>query len=109
MSIGLTITFLKEFGAGLELASPLLLFLAMTIAVLGQLAGRREGWSRFDRLYWSFVTATTLGYGDLKPTTRLSKAIAVIIAVLGLLLSGIFIAIAVRAATVALQTLATGM
>jgi len=24
----------------------------------------RESWIRFDSLYWSFITATTIGYGD---------------------------------------------
>lgn len=102
MFTGLTITFLKEFGAGLWLTFPLLFSLAAVIIVLGQLIGKQEGWSHIDSFYWSFITATTVGYGDLRPTKNPSRIIAILIAFLGLLLSGIIIAIAVRAGTVAL-------
>lgn len=108
MFTGMTITFFREFGAGLWIALPLLLSLAAVITLLGQFVGRKEGWSRFDSFYWSFVTATTVGYGDLRPTGRSSRIVAILIATLGLVLSGILIAIAVRAATIAMQTHANG-
>ncbi|MDR3412083.1 MAG: potassium channel family protein [Formivibrio sp.] len=99
---GLTITFLKEFGVGLWLSLPLLLSLGAAIALLGQVAGKKEGWSRFDSFYWSFVTATTVGYGDIRPVNRASKVIALAIALIGLTMTGILIAVAVHAATFAL-------
>lgn len=99
---GLTITFLKEFGLGLWLCSPLLLSLAVAITLLGRVAGRTEGWSRFDSFYWSFVTATTVGYGDVRPVNRASKVIAIVIALMGLTMTGILVAAAVHAATFAL-------
>jgi len=100
---GLTITFLKEFGAGLWVTAPLLLSLAAVITLIGQFVGRREGWSRFDSFYWSFVTATTVGYGDIRPTRRASRVLAILIAILGLLFTGILIAVAVAAGTEALK------
>lgn len=101
---GLTVTFLKEFGRGLWLTFPLILTLAAAITLLGQAVGTKEGWSRFDSFYWSFITATTVGYGDIRPVKRRSRISAILIAFLGLTLTGIVIAVAVQAATLALKT-----
>ena len=100
---GLTVTFLKEFCRGLWLTLPLLASLALGITLLGQVVGKDEGWSWFDSFYWSFITATTVGYGDMRPLKRKSKVVAIIVAFLGLTLSGIVIAVAVQAATLALH------
>jgi voltage-gated potassium channel len=100
---GLTITFLREFWIGLQLALPLLLSLAAVVTLLGQFAGKKEGWTRFESFYWAFITATTVGYGDLRPANPASRIIAILIGFLGLILSGIVIAIAVQAGTVALK------
>jgi hypothetical protein len=99
---GLTITFLKEMGLGVWITLPLLLSLALVITILGQIAGRAEGWQYFEGFYWSFITATTVGYGDLRPTKVASRVIAILIGILGLTFTGILIAIAVHAGTVAL-------
>jgi voltage-gated potassium channel len=100
---GLTLTFLKQFGLGLSLTFPLLLSLAALITLLGQAVGMKEGWSRFNSFYWSFITATTVGYGDIRPTKRGTQIVAVLIAFLGHVLSGIIIAVAITAATLALK------
>jgi voltage-gated potassium channel len=100
---GLTVTFLRQFFVGLWLTFPMLLSLALGIFLLGIIAGRSEGWSSFDSLYWSFITATTVGYGDIRPVKRSSRTIAIVIAFLGLTMTGILIAVAVHAATGALS------
>jgi voltage-gated potassium channel len=99
---GLTTTFLKNFFFDLWVTFPLLLSLAVAVAVLGQIVGKRERWSRFDSLYWSFITATTVGYGDLRPAKRLSRIIAIVIALVGFMLTGILVAVAVHSASLAL-------
>jgi voltage-gated potassium channel len=99
---GLTTTFLKEFVFDLWLTSPLWLTLATAVTVLGQVVGKKEGWSRFDSFYWSFITATTVGYGDVRPTKRGPRILAIMIALVGLMLTGILVAVAVHSATVAL-------
>ena len=101
---GLTLIFLKLFGVGLWLMLPPLLTLIAVITLLGQLVGKREGWSRFDSFYWAFITATTVGYGDLRPASRGSRLLSILIALLGLMFTGIVIAVAVQAATVALKS-----
>ena len=99
-----TLIFLKLFIYGLSLAAPLLVSLALFIFLLGQLVGIRE--SRFDALYWAFITATTVGYGDIRPMTRLSKAISILIALTGLIFTGIIVALAIHAAAESFKKIA---
>lgn len=99
---GITITFLKEIGLGIWLTFPMLLVLGLLITLLGQWAGRAEGWARFDSFYWSFITATTVGYGDLRPTKDGPRIVAIVIGLLGLTFTGILIAVVVHAGSVAL-------
>jgi voltage-gated potassium channel len=84
MFTGLAITFVKHFAIGLGLAFPLSLCLGGIITLLGQAVRKQEGWSRFEGLYWSFITATTVGYGDIRPVKRQSRLLAILIAFLGL-------------------------
>lgn len=102
---GLTLVFLKLFAYGLWLMLPPLLALIAVITLLGQLVGKREGWSRFDSFYWACITATTVGYGDIRPATRISRLLSILIALLGLMFTGIVIAVAVQAATIALKSI----
>ena len=99
---GLTTTFLKEFAYGVWLTSPLLVSLALVITALGQLVGKMEEWPPFDSFYWSFITATTVGYGDVRPARRVPRILSILIALVGLTFTGILIAVAIHAATLAL-------
>lgn len=98
-----TLTFIKLFFYGISLAAPLLLFFIVAIIVIGQFVGRRESWTKFDSFYWSCITATTVGYGDIRPMQKLSKLLSIIIALFGLILTGIVVALAINAATVAFK------
>jgi voltage-gated potassium channel len=96
-----TFTFIKLFTYGIALAAPLLLSFALAIIIIGQIVGRRESWNRLDSLYWSFITATTVGYGDIRPTQKLTKILSIVIAFIGLVFTGITVALAINAATAA--------
>lgn len=94
-----TITFIKIYIFGLWLAAPLLLSFVLAIVVLGLFVGKKESWSKLDSLYWAFITATTVGYGDIRPLRKLSRFLAVMIAFIGLIFTGIMVALAINAAT----------
>lgn len=93
-----TIDFLRLFLRGLYFTSPLLLILLLIIVLIGQIVGRHEAWSKFDALYWAFITAITVGYGDFHPGKRLSKGLAILTALVGIIFTGIVVAVALHAA-----------
>ena len=98
-----TLSFLKTFFWASYLVLPLLVSLCVVIIVLGQIVCRLEKWQRYDALYWSFITATTVGYGDIRPLRKVSKMLAVIIAVVGMMFTGLIIAVTLNAASLALE------
>ena len=93
-----TLYFLELFFKDLLYASPIIIFLIVLICIAGLIIGRIEGWSRSDALYHAFINATTVGYGDFPPTKRLSKTLAILLAFIGLVFTGIVVAIAIHAA-----------
>ena len=79
------------------LVAPFLAGFLVVIIGLGQWVGRREGWSRFDAFYWSMITALTVGYGDLRPSHKSTKFMAILVAIVGIMFSGVFVAATVTA------------
>lgn len=47
-----------------------------------------EGMNFGDAIWWAFVTATTVGYGDLSPSTSLGRLIAAVLMIFGIGLIG---------------------
>ena len=94
-----TFNYLQIFYLGLKLASPLLVFSILLIIGLGIIVGLRESWGRYDSIYWAFITATTVGYGDIRPLRSVSKALSVLIALIGMIFTGLLVALAINAAT----------
>ena len=95
--MGFSITFLEILFWGLYLIAPILMMLCAIITILGLIVGRIESWHKFDAIYWAFITALTVGYGDIRPLQRLSRVLSVIIATIGIMLAGILVAITVEA------------
>ena len=50
-----------------------------------------EGWSLVDALYFSIITLSTVGYGDLSPKTDVGKVFTTIYILVGI---GLFVAVA---------------
>jgi voltage-gated potassium channel len=56
-----------------------------------------EGISIGNSMYLSFITAFTIGYGDITPVTIIGRVLSVIIGLIGIIFTGLVIAIATRA------------
>lgn len=98
-----TLTFLKLFAWSIYLVGPLLIFLSAIVIVLRQIVTRIEKWNKFDGLYWSLITATTVGYGDIRPLKKCSKALSVLIAIIGMMFTGLIIAITLQASKTSIE------
>lgn len=90
--------FLRVFFSDVLHAGPLLAFLVLWIVVIGYVIGRIEGWPFSDALYHAFINATTVGYGDFRPSQKSAKALSILLALVGLVFTGMVVAIALHAA-----------
>jgi membrane-associated PAP2 superfamily phosphatase len=75
---------------------PIVSMLLAFIMLLGLITGIREDWTIGNSFYYAFITAFTIGYGDLAPTYPLTKILAVAIGLFGFLFTGVLVAIAVE-------------
>ena len=69
--------------------------------MLGALVSLLQEWPLGDAFYFTFVTAFTIGYGDLVPKGFVARLIAMVIGLTGVLLTGLIAAVGVRALQVA--------
>lgn len=61
-----------------------LLYLVFVVVASGTVFYRAaEGWKWVDSLYFTIVTLTTVGYGDLSPSTAGSKIFTVVLILVG--------------------------
>jgi len=50
-----------------------------------------------NALYFSFVTGLTIGYGEIVAKTVLGRVVALLIGLIGIIFTGMVVAVAVRA------------
>lgn len=98
--VHLSILFLKAFFTMLKGLAPIWGMLTIIIGLLGIYIGIREGVGWRDGLYFGFVTGTTIGYGDIVPTKLLTRTLAIIIGVIGIINTGLIVTVAVSAGNI---------
>ncbi len=96
-------TLRRKFAAGLvtglRVVWPILSILLGLIVALGLVIGAIEGWSVHESIYFAFVSGLTIGYGDLAPKSLLTRLLAILIGICGVLLTALVAAVAVKALT----------
>lgn len=96
---------LKRFGGALRRgwAEPefrgLLYLVSVTVATGTVFYRAAEGWGWIDSLYFTVITLTTIGYGDLSPSGPGSKLFTVVLVLVGIGLLVTFIERVARYAT----------
>jgi len=92
----LRLRFFRHLWKQLRVIWPIVSGLVGFQLALGAVIGFLERWSVIDTIYFTFVTALTIGYGDLAPKRVTSRMIALAIGFSGILLTGLVAAIGVR-------------
>jgi hypothetical protein len=82
---------------GLRILWPVLSVILVFVAGVGAVIGTIEGWGLWRGLYFAFITALTIGYGDLVPTHRLTQGLAVVVGFAGITMTGLIAALTVHA------------
>jgi hypothetical protein len=92
----LRLRFFHYFWKHLRVIWPIVSCLIGFQLALGAVIGFLERWSVSETIYFTYVTALTIGYGDLAPKRVSSRMIALAIAFSGILLTGLVVALGVR-------------
>jgi len=74
-----------------------LLFLIMLIVISAAVISQVENLPFGEALYFSFITGLTIGYGDIVVKTPFARLIAVLLGLIGMITSGIIVAVSIRA------------
>lgn len=75
----------------------ILLGLLLLIGLCGVALSRLENLPLVDAIYFSLVTGLTIGYGDIVPVTLGGRVVSLAVGLIGVVYTGLFVAIAVRA------------
>jgi len=63
----------------------MLIYMAIILLIGAVLYHWLEGWSWIDSFYFVVITLTTIGYGDLTPTTSITKLITIFYGINGVI------------------------
>ena len=89
--------FFIELMRQLRVVWPIVSGILVTMAAVGLVIGRLEGWGIGESLYFTYVTGLTIGYGDVTPKTVVARMLAMVIAFTGIVLTGLVAAVSVQA------------
>jgi len=80
------------------------LFILLLILVAAALIlAHAEHLAVFEALYLTFITALTVGYGDIAPVSTMGRTATIVIGVVGVVLMGLIVAVATRALKLAVE------
>jgi hypothetical protein len=97
------VTFQRLFLRYFFILRGLLVAQTLLVILLGVVFAKCENLPIEQGVYFSMITSTTVGFGDITPKTGLGQCIAVLIAYVGVILFGLVVAVATKAFTVTID------
>jgi voltage-gated potassium channel len=91
--------FIRVYFEDLFRLGPVLAVVIGAIIALGLSIGKLEKWTPINAIYFAFITATSVGYGDFVPTKHRSKLLAIMVSLTGVLLVGLIVSAGLHALT----------
>lgn len=89
--------FIRHFARLLHFVRGVVIALIALVFVLAVALMLAEGLAFEESLYAAAITALTVGYGDITPKTVTGRFVSVAIGFVGVVFTGLFVAIATRA------------
>lgn len=84
--------------------SPVLLFLSGIIFLIAKLIYKLEKWQSYSKsVYFTFITALTVGYGNTVPSSGKGKFLSIVSAFIGVILTGVIVSVALNAVMISWQ------
>jgi voltage-gated potassium channel Kch len=78
-------------------------FLSVVITLFGVVLAKLEGLTIGTGIYFAWITATTVGYGDIRPEQGMARLLCVILAIVGIINTGIILSVALNASRLAME------
>ncbi len=100
-----TLRFLELFITGLFMVSPVIIFLFALLLLIARATRRAEKWKTYSgSLYFTLITALTIGYGRTVPSTGRGRILSVLSGFIGVVLTGIIVSVALNSVMLAWQS-----
>lgn len=97
------IIFVRHFFEKLFFVRGVLVALLLLILALAFITAQVDDIALTDALYFVFITALTVGYGDITPSSGVTRAISVFSGVVGVIFVGLLVSVSVRALELAVD------
>ena len=105
LPIKFTFKFVELFVTGLFMVSPVLLFLAGLLCGIARITCNIEKWQSYTKsLYFTFITALTVGYGKTVPGSGWGRFLSIVSAFIGVILTGVIVSVALNSVMISWQS-----